>query len=247
MVFARSITVTGRTVTTATTSTSTSSSSSTAAALVSKGEVDVRDFLLLVGSLKVDDRFLFLLLALFFILLLVDRGLLPLGINVGALSGLPDVELGSIFLGLLSLPLVQGEGLGLLRLLLLLLHGAVLLGLGVLTVRVLLDRGVVGLLPIGLLHVILEVAPVALASSTPLVLGLDPGPVVSGLPVKLSLSTATSGTSAASACSRCSTSTSTSSSSPLSVIVTSHLSSLSVALVVPFLSHRDLRDLRGLG
>merc|ERR1719445_2435432 len=150
----------------ATTSTSTSSSSSTAAALVSKGEVDVGDFLLPVGSLKVDDRFLFLLLALFFILLLVDRGLLPLGINVGALSGLPDVELGSIFLGLL-------------RLLLLLLHGAVLLGLGVLTVRVLLDRGVVGLLPVGLLHVILEVAPVALASSTPLVLGLDPGPVVS--------------------------------------------------------------------
>merc|ERR1719445_1183846 len=187
----------------ATTSTSTSSSSSTAAALVSKGEVDVGDFLLPVGSLKVDDRFLFLLLALFFILLLVDRGLLPLGINVGALSGLPDVELGSIFLGLLSLPLVQGEGLGLLRLL---LHGAVLLGLGVLTVRVLLDRGVVGLLPVGL-HVILEVAPVALASSTPLVLGLDPGPVVSGLPVKLSLSTATSGSSAASACSRCSTST----------------------------------------
>merc|ERR1719445_2553704 len=158
----------------ATTSTSTSSSSSTAAALVSKGEVDVGDFLLPVGSLKVDDRFLFLLLALFFILLLVDRGLLPLGINVGALSGLPDVELGSIFLGLLSLPLVQGEGLGLLRLLL--LHGAVLLGLGVLTVRVLLDRGVVGLLPVGL-HVILEVTPVALASSTPLVLGLDPGPV----------------------------------------------------------------------
>merc|ERR1719373_1210935 len=120
---------TGRSVSTAATSTSTSSSSSTAAALVSKGEVDVGDFLLPVGSLKVDDRFLFLLLALFFILLLVDRGLLPLGINVGALSGLPDVELGSIFLGLLSLPLVQGEGLGLLRLLLLLLHGAVLLGL----------------------------------------------------------------------------------------------------------------------
>merc|ERR1719445_277885 len=146
----------------ATTSTSTSSSSSTAAALVSKGEVDVGDFLLPVGSLKVDDRFLFLLLALFFILLLVDRGLLPLGINVGALSGLPDVELGSIFLGLLSLPLVQGVGLGLLGLLLLLLHGTVLLGLGVLTVRVLLDRGVVGLLPVGLLHVILEVAPVTL-------------------------------------------------------------------------------------
>ena len=43
------------------------------------------------------------------------------------------------------------------------------------------------------LDVILEVAPVPLAAAAPLLLGLDPGPGVSGLAVKLTLAAATSG------------------------------------------------------
>merc|ERR1719242_1445336 len=232
-VLAGPVTVTGWSITTATAASSSSTSSTATTTLVSKGEVDVCDLLLAVGSLKVDDRFLLLLLALFFVLLLVDGGLLPLGVEVGALSSLPHVELGGVLLGLLGLPLVQCEGLGLL--LLLLLHGTFLLGLGVLALSSLFHRSVGWFLALGL-DVVLKVSPVALPTSTSLVLGLDPSPAVAGLPVKLSLPTATSGSSTASESSRTATSSATSAPSPLSVVVPSHLASLTVALVVPFLS-----------
>ena len=95
-------------------------------------------------------RLLLFLLALLLVLLLVDGGLLPLGINVRPLAGLPHVELGSVLLGLLSLPLVQGESLGLLRDSLLLLNGAFFLGLGGLSLRSLLNRSVGWFLALGL-------------------------------------------------------------------------------------------------
>merc|ERR1719242_442962 len=229
-VLAGPVTVTGRSITTATAASASSTSSTATTTLVSKGEVDVCDLLLAVGSLKVDDRFL---LVLFFVLLLVDGCLLPLGVEVGALSSLPHVKLGGVLLGLLGLPLVQCEGLGLLRLLL--LHGTFLLGLGVLALSSLFHRSVGWFLALGL-DVVLKVSPVALPTSTSLVLGLDPSPAVAGLPVKLSLPTATSGSSTASESSRTATSSATSAPSPLSVVVPSHLASLTVALVVPFLS-----------
>ena len=65
-------------------------------------------------------------------LLLVGHSLLPLGVRVGTLAGLPRVELGLVLLGLLLLPLVQSERLGLFlpRLLGRSLLAALLLSLG---------------------------------------------------------------------------------------------------------------------
>merc|ERR1719341_392011 len=132
--------------------------------LVRKGEVYV-DLLLPVGPLEVDNLLLGLfLVATFLILLLVGSGLLPLGVVLLALAGL---------LHLLSLPFVQSHGLGLIILfgcpvlnsLLLVLSLLALLG-GI------LNRGVVGLLTIGL-DIVLKVAPVAFAAAASLLLGLD--------------------------------------------------------------------------
>merc|ERR1719189_887727 len=79
---------------------------STSSSLVSKSEVDVK-FLLASRSLEVDDSFLFLLVIL--LLLLVDRRLFPLGVNIRSLASFPQVEFGTLLLGLLGLPFVQGH------------------------------------------------------------------------------------------------------------------------------------------
>merc|ERR550525_1323108 len=86
-----------------TATTATSTIASTSSSLVSKGEVDVK-FLLASRSLEVDDSFLFLL-----VLLLVDRRLFPLGVNIRSLASFPQVEFGTLLLGLLGLPFVQGH------------------------------------------------------------------------------------------------------------------------------------------
>ena len=57
--------------------------------------------------------FFLLFLALLFVFLLVDGGLLPLGVDLGALSGLPHVKLWSLFLSLLGFPFIKGQSLGL--------------------------------------------------------------------------------------------------------------------------------------
>merc|ERR1719189_1948293 len=75
---------------------STATTATTSSTLVSKGEVDVK-FLLASRSLEVDDSFLFLLV----ILLLVDRRLFPLGVNIRSLASFPQVEFGTLLLGLL--------------------------------------------------------------------------------------------------------------------------------------------------
>ena len=106
-------------------------------------------------------------------LLLVGEALLPLGVHVGPLAGLPRVELGLLLLGLLLLPLVQRERLGLLlprllgRPLLLLLALGLVAGLGLL--------GVGGdvVLVLLRLHLVLEGAPVVGAAALALVHGLD--------------------------------------------------------------------------
>merc|ERR1719460_310424 len=88
--------------------TSASTVTSTTSTLVGKGEVDV-ELLLTSRSLKVDDGFLLFLFILLLVLLLVDRRLLPLGVNIGSLASFPQVELGSLLLGLQLLPFVQGH------------------------------------------------------------------------------------------------------------------------------------------
>merc|ERR1719189_3030518 len=91
-----------------TATTATSTIASTSSSLVSKGEVDVK-FLLASRSLEVDDSFLFLLVILLLVLLLVDRRLFPLGVNIRSLASFPQVEFGTLLLGLLGLPFVQGH------------------------------------------------------------------------------------------------------------------------------------------
>merc|ERR1719228_1974604 len=92
-----------------TTSTSPASTfTSAASTLVSKSEVDVK-FLLTSRSLKVDNSFLLFLFILLLVLLLVDRRLLPLGINIGSLASFPQVKLRTLLLGLQFLPFVQGH------------------------------------------------------------------------------------------------------------------------------------------
>merc|ERR1719238_2139604 len=86
----------------------TTTAASTSSSLVSKGEVDVK-FLLASRSLEVDDSFLFLLVILLLVLLLVDRRLFPLGVNIRSLASFPQVEFGTLLLGLLGLPFVQGH------------------------------------------------------------------------------------------------------------------------------------------
>ena len=100
------------------------------------------------------------------------------------------------------------------------------------------------------LDVILEVAPVALAAAAPLLLGLDAGPGVPGLPVKLALAAPAPGTSAASTLTAAASSVSAASSSPasaatLAVIIAPADLSVPVALVVPLLP-RAVRRLPGV-
>merc|ERR1719394_404921 len=98
--------------TSSTTSTTSTAASSTSPGFISKGKVDVGDLLLSVGSLEVYNLFFLFLLAFFFIFLLVDGGLLPLGVNLGSLSGLSHVELWSLLLSLLGFPFIKGQSLG---------------------------------------------------------------------------------------------------------------------------------------
>merc|ERR1719376_196883 len=195
--------------TTASSTTSTIATTTTPT-LVGEGEVDVR-LLLASGALEVDHGLVLLLLVLFLILLLVDRGLLPLGVNVRAFASFPQVELGSLPLGLQLLPFIQGH--------LLLLPsslsfkflsgelpwwfwfsffngGDFFFSLGV--------NGCVSLLAF-LGHIVLKGSPVTLSAASPLVFSLDSSSVVSGLPVIVplappatALSTSTSGTTSSS-------------------------------------------------
>merc|ERR1719228_851654 len=178
------------TAATTTTSTVTSATST----LVSKGEVDVK-FLLTSRSLKVDDSFLLFLLILLLILLLVDRRLLPLGINIGSLASFPQVKLRTLLLGLQFLPFVQGH------LLLLLFPGQLCLQLfssefsgslglfldGSFLLALRVDSGVCFLTLLG--HIVLKSSPVTLAAASSLVFSLDSSSVVPGLPVIVPLST----------------------------------------------------------
>merc|ERR550525_2070663 len=65
--------------------------------------------LLASRALEVDNSLLLLFLVLLLVLLLVDRGLLPLGVNVRAFTSFPQVELGTLLLGLQLLPFIQGH------------------------------------------------------------------------------------------------------------------------------------------
>merc|ERR1719376_917886 len=175
--------------TTASSTTSTIATTTTPT-LVGEGEVDVQ--LLLAGrALEVDHGLLLFLLVLLLILLLVDRGLLPLGINIGSLASFPQVELGSLLLGLQLLPFIQGH------LLLLLFPSGLSLkflsselpwrfwfsffdgGDFFFALRV---DGCVSLLTL-LGHIVLKGSPVTLSTASPLVFSFDSSSVVSGLPV----------------------------------------------------------------
>merc|ERR1719228_2413451 len=232
--------------------TTTSTFTSAASTLVSKSEVDVK-FLLTSRSLKVDNSFLLFLFLL--VLLLVDRRLLPLGINIGSLASFPQVKLGTLLLGLQFLPFVQGHLLLLLfpgQLCLqlfssefsgslgLFLHGSFLLAFRV-------DSGVCFLTLLG--HIVLKSSPVALAAASPLVFSLDSSSVVPGLPVIVPLSTPATTLSASTATAATTSFSSTATTAHLASAATSSAASstfsaaiiitavLSVALVVPLLPH----------
>merc|ERR550525_2140426 len=217
-----------------TATTATSTIASTSSSLVSKGEVDVK-FLLASRSLEVDNSFLFLLVILLLVLLLVDRRLFPLGVNIRSLASFPQVKFGTLLLGLLGLPFVQGHLLLLLfpcQLGLQFLSGEFSWCLGLLlggnfffALRV---DGCVCFLSL-LRHIVLKGSPVTLAATSSLVFSLDASSVVPRLPVIVSLAppAATLSTSTAAT-----TSTTFSSTFAPTVVVTSVLS---VALVVPLL------------
>merc|ERR550525_1054338 len=167
--------------------------------------------LLLSRELEVENSLLLLFIVLLLVLLLVDRGLLPLGIDVRAFASFPQVEFGTLLLGLQLLPFIQGH------LLLLLFPGSLSLKLfsSELSWRLwfsffgsdfFFSLGVdscVSLLPL-LGHIVLKGSPVTLATTSSLVFSLDSSSIVSGLPVvvplappatTLSTSTATTTTS----------------------------------------------------
>merc|ERR1719193_2665611 len=174
-------------------STATSAISTTTSTLVGKGEVDVK-LLLASRALEVDNSLVLLFLVLLLVLLLVDRGLLPLGVNVRAFTSFPQVELGTLLLGLQLLPFIQGH------LLLLLFPCSLSLELfsSELSWRLwfsffggnfffsLRVDSCVGLLTL-LGHIILKGSPVTLATTSSLVFSLDSSSVVSGLPVVVPL------------------------------------------------------------
>merc|ERR1719189_141750 len=244
------------TITTTAASTSTSLSmattASTSSSLVSKGEVDVK-FLLAGRSLEVDDSFLFLLVILLLVLLLVDRRLFPLGVNIRSLASFPQVEFGTLLLGLLGLPFVQGHLLLLLfpcQLGLQFLSGEFSWCLGLLlggnfffALRV---DGCVCFLPL-LRHIVLKGSPVTLAATSSLVFSLNASSVVPRLPVIVSLATPAATLSTSTAATTSTTFSPTTTSAHLTSATTSPTSSstfattvivtsvLSVALVVPLL------------
>merc|ERR550525_1320298 len=223
-----------------TATTATSTIASTSSSLVSKGEVDVK-FLLASRSLEVDDSFLFLLIILLLVLLLVDRRLFPLGVNIRSLASFPQVEFGTLLLGLLGLPFVQGHLLLLLfpcQLGLQFLSGEFSWSLGLLlggnfffALRV---DGCVCFLPL-------------LAATSSLVFSLNASSVVPRLPVIVSLATPAATLSTSTAATTSTTFSSTTTSAHLTSATTSPTSSstfattvivtsvLSVALVVPLL------------
>merc|ERR1719378_1179535 len=221
---------------TASTSSATSTSSS---GFISKGKVDVGDLLLSVGSLEVYNLFFLLFLALLFVFLLVDGGLLPLGVDLGPLSGLPHVKLWSLFLSLLGFPFIKGQSLGLVAYRLLFLNLFFIFS-GFRILWSFLNRGVICLITLSL-NIILEVSPISLSASTALLFGLDASPGVSTLTVKLSFaSTASSdsGPSASTSSSGSSTPASTTashSSTAFSVIIPSYVI-VAVSLVVALFS-----------
>merc|ERR1719228_1039876 len=157
--------------------------------LVGKSEVDV-ELLLPGGSLEVHHGLFFLGIRLFLVFLLVDGSFLPLGVHIRALASFPQVELGTLLLGLHGLPFIQSHlllflfaselGLQFLRGQLSRSLGFLLLGFALVGFRV---HGCIGLITL-LRNVILKSAPVALSSSTSLVLCLYSSPGVSGFPVK---------------------------------------------------------------
>merc|ERR1719394_1424153 len=198
------------------TSTTSTAASSTSPGFISKGKVDFGDLLLSVGSLEVHNLFFLFLLAFFFIFLLVDGGLLPLGVDLGALSGLPHVELWSLFLSLLGLPFIKGQSFGLVAHRLLFLNLFFIFS-GFWILWSFLNRGVVCLITLSL-NIILEVSPISLSASTALLLGLDASPGVSTLTVKLSFA------STASSASRTSASTSSSGATAAASTTASHSS-----------------------
>merc|ERR1719397_1387336 len=234
-------------------STATSAISTTTSTLVSKGEVYVK-LLLASRALEVDNSLLLLFLVLLLILLLVDRGLLPLGVNVRAFTSFPQVELGTLLLGLQLLPFIQGH------LLLLLFPGSLSLKLfgSELSWRLWFSffgndfffslgvDGCVSLLTL-LGHIVLKGSPVTLAAASSLVFSLDSSSVVSGLPVIVplappatALSTSTAATSSSSFSSTTTsahlTSAATSSAAPSTFAAAIIIAPvLSVALVVPLL------------
>merc|ERR1719510_2873165 len=177
-----------------TATTATSTIASTSSSLVSKGEVDVK-FLLASRSLEVDHSFLFLLVILLLVLLLVDRRLFPLGVNIRSLASFPQVEFGTLLLGLLCLPFVQGHLLLLLfpcQLGLQFLSGEFSWCLGLLlggnfffALRV---DGCVCFFAL-LRHIVLKGSPVTLAATSSLVFSLDASSVVPRLPVIVPLQT----------------------------------------------------------
>merc|ERR550525_555457 len=235
-----------------TATTATSTIASTSSSLVSKGEVDVK-FLLASRSLEVDDSFLFLLVILLLVLLLVDRRLFPLGVNIRSLASFPQVEFGTLLLGLLGLPFVQGHLLLLLfpcQLGLQFLSSEFSWSLGLLlggnfffALRV---DGCVCFLTL-LRHIVLKGSPVTLAATSSLVFSLNASSVVPRLPVIVSLATPAATLSTSTAATTSTTFSSTTTSAHLTSATTSPTSSstfattvvvtsvLSVALVVPLL------------
>merc|ERR1719228_1577855 len=225
--------------------TTTSTFTSATSTLVSKSEVDVK-FLLTSRSLKVDNSFLLFLFILLLVLFLVDRRLLPLGINIGSLASFPQVKLRTLLLGLQFLPFVQGH------LLLLLFPGQLCLQLfssefsgslglfldGSFLLAFRVDSGVCFLTLLG--HIVLKSSPVTLAAASPLVFSLDSSSVVPGLPVIVPLSTPATTLSASTATATtahlasAATSSAASSTFSAAIVITAVLS---VALVIPLLPH----------
>merc|ERR1719189_2446124 len=216
-----------------TATTATSTIASTSSSLVSKGEVDVK-FLLASRSLEVDDSFLFLLL----VLLLVDRRLFPLGVNIRSLASFPQVKFGTLLLGLLGLPFVQGHLLLLLfpcQLGLEFLSGEFSWCIGLLlggnfffALRV---DGCVCFLAL-LRHIVLKGSPVTLAATSSLVFSLDASSVVPRLPVIVSLATPAATFSTSTAATTSTTFSSTTTSAHLTSATTSPTSSSTFATTV---------------
>merc|ERR1719474_831302 len=135
--------------------------------------------------------FFLFLLAFFFIFLLVDGGLLPLGVNLGSLSSFPHVELWSLLLSLLGFPFIKGQSLGFVAHWLLFLNLFFIFS-GFSILGGFFNRGIVWFITFSL-DIVLKVAPISLSASAALFLGLDASSRVSALAVEFPFASATSG------------------------------------------------------